>query len=124
MNKELNLTDRSDAIYSNIKDEELIELMKGFVSDAGAMSSTFRSLIENKAFERLALEGHTLKGTSAMYGYPDLSRAAFKLENAAKDVDMESAEQAVVAIGSILERIRKGFDLRGPTSVQPSVRCS
>ena len=66
------------------------------------------ALDENR-FEDLKRCAHRLKGAGGSYGYPSLTEAGKKLEDAAAENDRPAAERALEEVAGLCRAIQEGF---------------
>lgn len=89
------------------EDEFLQQLAKDFLSDMLTQLNSLDSKIKNREVTNLAAFGHTLKGSGAMFGYPEISRLGLQLEGEAQaehwDGVRDTANKLIVVIENLLK---------------------
>jgi len=84
--------DSATSAFTITVDEDLAELVPGFLKKKQGELAQLRSCLEEKNFEKVRQLGHKLKGTFSMYGFEFLSDACATVEAAAA-----RQEDAVIA---------------------------
>jgi PAS domain S-box-containing protein len=90
------------------EDPEMVTLIEEFVRGLVARTSEIEHAVASQEYERIAALAHKLKGSSGMYGYPELSRAAYDLEKAAKQRELERVTSVTANIRATVQRVRRG----------------
>jgi HPt (histidine-containing phosphotransfer) domain-containing protein len=86
----------------------MVTLIEEFVRGLVARTSEIEHAVASQEYERIAALAHKLKGSSGMYGYPELSRAAYDLEKAAKQRELERVTSVTANIRATVQRVRRG----------------
>ncbi|MFC2163495.1 Hpt domain-containing protein [Acidobacteriota bacterium] len=73
----------------------LKELLELYSMDFDAKQEELKNAIERTDFTSMHEIGHSLKGSSANLSLPYLQKAAFEMEAAGKDGDIERAKKAL-----------------------------
>jgi HPt (histidine-containing phosphotransfer) domain-containing protein len=94
---ELATIDRAylDELHGSFGDTKFRELIDSYVETVGAGLAVMRDLAAAAAYDRLALEAHSLKGASANYG-------AWRMHNLFARLQNECKEENGTAIAEIL----------------------
>lgn len=103
-------------------DSEMDTLIEEFVRGLVARVAEIEHAVDSQEYERISALAHKLKGSAGMYGYPDLSRAAYELEKAAKQKDMSLVRSSADDIRVMTQRVRRGsVDARASTASTAAV---
>ena len=91
-------------------DEDLEELIPGFLENRGNDVQLLREAISGEDFTRIQSTGHSLKGVGGGYGFDGLSEIGASIEIAAKEQNMPQIEQLVDQMADYLERIEVVYE--------------
>ncbi len=86
------------------EDEFFRDLAVNFLRDMLVQTETLDSKISQRAKEEIAVFGHTLKGSGAMFGFPEISALGLRLEDAARAEQWDNARETSAAIRKAIER--------------------
>ncbi|MBL7133562.1 MAG: response regulator, partial [Phycisphaerae bacterium] len=86
-------------------DPALAEVLDQFVADLPSQGEQMRAALANGCFQELQRLAHQLKGAGGSYGYPALSEAAKRLEDAAKACDTEGATLAMKELAELIRSV-------------------
>jgi HPt (histidine-containing phosphotransfer) domain-containing protein len=78
------------SVYEN--DPEMVALVRTFTADAPKRAQSLEDLLSQGQHEELRRIAHQLKGAGGGYGFPQITDAAARLEEALK----EDAEESVI----------------------------
>jgi PAS domain S-box-containing protein len=92
-----------------IDDPDVAQIIPGFVRRLGNQLAAMTQALVEERHEELRHLAHTLKGAGGSYGYPSLSEACLKLENAAKAKDRVAAEVALKHVAELISGIENGY---------------
>ncbi len=70
-------------------DEELMDLVPGYLERLLSNIETIRELVDSKDFDQVKVLGHNLKGSGGGYGFDRVSELGAEMEIAARDSDLE-----------------------------------
>jgi len=85
----------------------LKELLEIYRDEFINLSQQLEKAIELKNYSMIADNGHTLKGASANLSLPALREAAWEMEMAGKNQDLEAARKALTALKKEFHRLEK-----------------
>lgn len=88
-----------------IVDEDLEELIPGFLENRNKDVQVLRDAMGNDDFSKLKSIGHSLKGVGGGYGFDGLSEIGAKIEIAAKASDMNAVRELIDAMADYLGRV-------------------
>ncbi len=95
-------------------DPDIMPILGGYVNRLAAQVDEMRTALGNAQFADLHRLAHKLKGSGGNYGFPMLSHAAKKLEDAAKIQDLESAGKTLHNLALLCQAIEKGSRIYNP----------
>ena len=95
-------------------DADLAEVIDQFVADLPGRVQQMRAALANGCFQELQRLAHQLKGAGGSYGYPALSDAANRLDDAAKASDTEGATLAMKELAELAGAIVAGRQQHSP----------
>lgn len=100
----------AECFYSPLAAEsDLAELVEIFVSDLSDRVANIRRYAQFEDWSEVRRLAHQLKGAGGSYGFPHLSAAAEKLENAARRPSpADSMDEALAALATACERTKAG----------------
>ena len=101
--------DETEIISIYADDPDIVPILEGYVARLQAQVDDMRAALGNAQFVDLQRLAHRLKGSGGNYGYPMLTEAAGKLEEAAKARDLRSAGEALHRIALLCQAIERGF---------------
>ena len=67
--------------------------------------------LENKDFTDLGFIGHSMKGSGASYGFPEISELGAEMEKAAKNRKLPNLKQLAKHFESLLEKYKSDESL-------------
>jgi HPt (histidine-containing phosphotransfer) domain-containing protein len=94
-------------------DTELAGLIDEFVEGLGNKTAAMRQALANGLFDELRRLSHQLKGAGGSYGYPCLTKAGKRLEDAAKAGDTETCVLAMKELEDLCEAVVRGHREHG-----------
>ena len=86
-------------------DADLVEVIDQFVADLPGRVQQMRAAVANGCFQELQRLAHQLKGTGGSYGYPTLTEAAKRLEDAGEASDTEGATLALNELAELAQSV-------------------
>lgn len=86
-------------------DKKLKKLIPRFLKNKREDAIRMLETIKSNNFVELQKQAHTVKGTSWMYGFKELGDTCLKLEQAARDSDLELAQQLASKISNYLNTV-------------------
>lgn len=89
-------------------DPDMIPLLTDFIEGLPARVADITSAANNQDNDKLSSLAHKLKGSAGMYGFPELSLTAGRLEGAAKQGNREQTDLLLAEIHSLVPRIQRG----------------
>jgi CheY-like chemotaxis protein len=96
-------------IYSEYKDDpDLAGLIDAFIASLGEDIKTMRRELEHGNYDGLRRLAHQMKGAGGSYGYPEITEAAKKLEDAAKAKDVDAGELALGKLTTLCQAATRG----------------
>jgi PAS domain S-box-containing protein len=106
-----------EAIRSAVddSDQEMAELIAEFVRALPSKLQELSDTASAKDSTKMAALAHKLKGSSGMYGFPQLSAVAKSLEKACKEQDDELLTEALHELEKIISRILQGARTAAPS---------
>jgi CheY-like chemotaxis protein len=97
-----------------VNDPDMARALEEFVTRLECQVDAMHQAFANQRFEELQRHAHKLKGAAGSYGYPSLTDAAKKLEDAAKSQDLAVAGAAIDAVDRLACAIQKGYESNVP----------
>ncbi|MEH0020464.1 MAG: response regulator [Desulfobacter sp.] len=88
----------------------LKEVVDEFIAEVVSQIADIRDALSQEDFERVARQGHAVKGGAANLRAGDLARVAKGLETAAKQQDLDGARQWNRKLAKAFERLRSHID--------------
>ena len=86
-------------------DEDLEELIPGFLDNRKADVDKLRTELEKSDFVNLCSIGHSLKGVGGGYGFELMSQIGAEIEAAAKASDVELIKDKINQLDDYLNRV-------------------
>ena len=86
-------------------DEDLEELIPGFLDNRKADVDKLRTELEKSDFVNLCSIGHSLKGVGGGYGFELMSQIGAEIEAAAKANDVELIKDKINQLDDYLNRV-------------------
>lgn len=86
-------------------DEELKDLIPGFIENRQEDISLLYKYIENKDFHTIKILGHSMKGFGAGYGFQKISDIGAVIEWAAINQDSPTIEKQIQSMKDYLDNI-------------------
>lgn len=80
-------------------------LVPKFMTNRKREITTMTEAVDKGDFETVRKVAHGMKGVSGSYGFPAMTAAATRLEQAAKVADGESISRDLTALASYLDRV-------------------
>jgi PAS domain S-box-containing protein len=102
------------------EDPDIVPILEGYIDRLDGQLKAMRAALENGQFSDLHRLAHRMKGSGGNYGYPMLTEAAKKLEEAAQAQDLQSADQALQRVAQLTEAIIKGYKNYAKSGVSSS----
>lgn len=91
-------------------DEDLEELIPGFLENRARDVETLREALTAKDIGKLQSIGHSLKGVGGGYGFDELSKIGAEIETAAKQQNFDPIEAAIDRMADYLARVDVVFE--------------
>ncbi len=99
---------RAEALERIGGDPEFLRELLGIYSEEFLLrTKELRSAVSEKSFSAIQELGHTLKGSSANISLPGLQKAAFGLEMAGREKDLQKAKDSLASLEKEFERLKK-----------------
>ena len=86
-------------------DEDLEDLIPGFLENRNSDVEKLRQAAEASDFEELRSIGHGLKGVGGGYGFEQMSQLGAEIETAAKSQELDTIKDRVEQLASYLQRV-------------------
>ena len=86
------------------EDEFLKELAANFLRDMLVQTEALEANIQGQEKEKIAVFGHTLRGSGAMFGFPEISVLGTQLEDAARAEHWEIARETSRTLRKVIEK--------------------
>lgn len=90
-------------------ESDLQALIPGFLKNRGKDLVELQSLINESKFEEIEKLAHRMKGSTGSYGFLEMSEVAARLENKAKDQNLNEIQQLIDLLKEILETTEVKF---------------
>lgn len=90
-------------------ESDLQALIPGFLKNRGKDLVELQSLINESKFEEIEKLAHRMKGSTGSYGFLEMSEVAARLENKAKDQNLNEIQQLIDLLKEILESTEVKF---------------
>lgn len=101
--------DVPEVIYSGYKDDpDLAGLIDEFITSLGEDIKTMRRELKHGNYDGLRRLAHQMKGAGGSYGYPEMTEAAKKLEDAAKAKDVDAGKLALGKLTALCQAATRG----------------
>jgi HPt (histidine-containing phosphotransfer) domain-containing protein len=95
-------------------DDLVQELVPSYLAARREEVTKMTELLARSDFEQLRVLSHSLKGSGASFGFPELTRLGSEMEGYAAERDNESFAQALVRLKAYLEELdQSGEDRTG-----------
>ena len=91
-------------------DPKIKKLIPQFLENKRQDAQRLLKILESGDMEELRKLSHTVKGTSWMYGFKELGDICFDLEQAARDTDLDMAQQLTSRIGDYLSEVQISYE--------------
>ena len=89
-------------------DPDVAGILNGFVEGLANQLTEMRHAFSDERYADLKRYSHRLKGAGGSYGYPTLTDAGKKLEDAAAAHDREAADRAIEKVAGLCRAIKEG----------------
>ena len=86
-------------------DEDLEDLIPGFLENRKADISKLRQAAETADFENLRSIGHSLKGVGGGYGFETMSELGAQIETAAKSQQLDEIKDCIDQLDKYLQHV-------------------
>ena len=86
-------------------DEDLEDLIPGFLENRNADISKLRQAAETADFESLRSIGHSLKGVGGGYGFETMSELGAQIETAAKSQQLDVIKDGIDQLDKYLQHV-------------------
>ncbi|MBN1394625.1 MAG: PAS domain S-box protein [Pirellulales bacterium] len=111
-NRELQMTAEHEegplvSLYAD--DPDVAGILGGFVEGLDIQLSDMDRAYSEERFDDLKRFAHRLKGAGGSYGYPTLTDASKKLENAAAAKDRPAVEKSLEDVAALCRAIKEGY---------------
>jgi HPt (histidine-containing phosphotransfer) domain-containing protein len=93
-----------------VVDEDLADLIPGYLERRDADVITVRSAIEAADFETVRILGHGMKGSGGGYGFDAITEIGGALEQAGKLSDAAAADESVDELADYLTRLEVSYE--------------
>jgi HPt (histidine-containing phosphotransfer) domain-containing protein len=93
-----------------VVDQDLEELIPGFLARRQEDVRKLRAALEAGDLESVRVTGHSMKGTGGGYGFDGLSEIGAAIETAAKGGDLEAMRGGLDRLVDYLERVQIRFE--------------
>jgi len=100
---------KGDKIIVHV-DEDLEDLIPGFLNNRRKDIDTMRSALKEGDFETIRSLGHSMKGAGGGYGFDLITDIGRDLEISARDGDVEKINQKVDALARFLESVEVVYE--------------
>lgn len=86
-------------------DEDLEELVPGFLENRQEDIKAIRGSLEEGDLEKIRIIGHSMKGSGGGYGFDRVSQLGMALEEAAKEGEKEEISRLVEELAGYLDKV-------------------
>ncbi len=90
-------------------DPEMVMILGEFIGRLNGQVAAIRQAYDDERYEELQRLAHRLKGAGGSYGYPLLTDASKKLEDACKARDGDAAKTAIDDVAAMCAAIQRGY---------------
>jgi HPt (histidine-containing phosphotransfer) domain-containing protein len=90
-------------------DPDLADIIGDFVDGLTEQTDQMETTLQASQFEDLRRMAHQLKGAGGSYGYPSITEAARKLEDAAREADPETCRWALNEVSQLCKEAQAGL---------------
>ena len=95
----------NEKIIIQIEDEDILELIPGYMESRRNELDVLRDAITRTDFETLRGLGHKLKGSGGAYGFDRISEIGGNLEFSAKARDLPAIERQIADLQDFITRV-------------------
>jgi PAS domain S-box-containing protein len=100
----------------DLTDPEVNDIVNQFIARLEGYLGGLRTAWQTRDWIGLDQQAHSLKGTAAMIGFPDLSAAAARLEEIAATREERGIERALASVEAMAKRIHASADAGSATA--------
>lgn len=99
----------TDPLYSEYADDPIIgDLISGFVAELPNRLRAMREALAEGRLDELRILAHRLKGAGGGYGFPSLTTASARLEEACRQTEPQTASMLLDELTELVGRICAG----------------
>lgn len=91
-------------------DEDLTDLIPGFLENRRQDIETIRALLASGDFETVSSLGHSMKGSGGGYGFDEITQLGMRIEQFAKEQNSAGVEAQLTALADYLDRVEVVYD--------------
>ena len=91
-------------------DEELEDLIPGFLNNRRKDIDQIITALENEDFELIRMLGHSMKGAGGGYGFDAITDIGSSLETAAKEKNREKIQTHVNTLSYYLDHVEVSYE--------------
>ncbi|RMG04743.1 MAG: Hpt domain-containing protein [Nitrospirae bacterium] len=91
-------------------DEDLEDIVPGFLENRKADIEEIGRLLEKSDFESIRILGHSMKGSGGGYGFDRITEIGAAIEEAAKRSDAEEIKRQTAELQDYLERVEVRYE--------------
>lgn len=91
-------------------DEELEDLIPGFLENRRKDIDQILAALEDKDYELIRMLGHSMKGAGGGYGFDAITDIGFSLETAAKEENIEKIQTHVNSLSYYLDHVEVSYE--------------
>jgi len=85
-------------------DEDLKEIVDDYLKNIQEQIQILTEGLNNKAFDDISAIAHQMKGSGSSYGFDFITDWGVKLEQAARDVDLDSIKNCIQSLDNDLKK--------------------
>ncbi len=91
-------------------DSDLQDLIPDYLENREKDLLAFKQALKKNNFDKIAVLGHSMKGSGGGYGFNDLSNIGRAIEKAAKNRDKESVRRSITDLTEFLKNVEVVYD--------------
>lgn len=91
-------------------DEDLEDLIPGYMDNRRADIENIKTALEDGDFETIRILGHSMKGSGGGYGFDPITDIGAAIEQAAKDSNMEEIRNQIESLSEYINNIEVVYE--------------
>lgn len=107
------------SLQQDLPEEMMPELIESFLGELNERLAALSRAIDSADWAAIALQGHTLKGSAAIFGATALRASAEAMENAGNQRSIETARQCLATVSQQARAAAGALAQRYPSITPP-----